>query len=400
MSPLQSTPSAKLVRTPVSDLPRYYLDYAATTPLDPRVLEATTPYLTGFQANPNSLHTSGREAFNALEEARHGVCESLGAHDPSEVIFTSGGTESDNASITGIMAARKSGKPAHVIVSAIEHHAVLEPARRLSAMGHKVTYLKPGRDGLITPEMLASACTPDTALVSIMYANNEMGAVQNIHDLAAVAHEHGALFHTDAVQALGKCPMGLEELGVDAASFSIHKIYGPKGVGILYLRRGTPFVTQMPGGGQESGLRSGTQNVAGAKAAAAALVLAENGRDAENARLRSLQTRLVEGLLATSSRVRLVVDPREHPDHYLPNIIDITVDGCESETMILRLDSKGFEVAAASACSAGSLEPSHVLVALGIPRDTAFGSLRISLGRQTTEQTIDAFLDAFPSAIR
>lgn len=378
---------------------RVYLDHAATTPLDPRVLEAMMPYLRGYQANPNSLHKDGREAFQRLEELRHEVATSLGAKTPDEVLFNGGGTEGDVAALFGLIAARRSSRPARIIVSAIEHHAVLEPARRLAASGHKVIYLRPACDGIIDPVRLSEAIDDETDLVSIMYANNETGAIQPVRELAAIAHEHGALFHTDAVQALGKCPMGLEGLGVDAASFSTHKVYGPKGCGVLYLRRGVPFVTQMPGGGQEGGRRSGTQNLAAAEGTATALRMVEAGRQSENERLRGIQTSLVEGALNASSRVSLTVDPRTTPGSYLPNIVSLLVEGMESETLILRLDAAGFEVSAASACSSGSLEPSHVLTAMGISRDLAFGSLRVSLGRQTTADQVAGFTEALAKVI-
>lgn len=373
---------------------KVYLDYAATTPLDPGVLSAMQPCLVGHFANPNSLHSSGREAFSVLEQARKRVSELLGAKMPSEIIFNSGGTEGDNAALFGLVAWNKAKKPLHLVVSAIEHHAVLHPAKRLASLGHEITYLAPGADGVVSPEDLRAAIKENTALVSIMTANNEIGSVQPIRELAEVAHAHGALFHTDAVQALGKCPIDLEHFGADAVSFSGHKIYGPKGIGVFYLRRKTSFLPQMLGGGQENGRRSGTQNVAGAVGFAAALERELENRADENQRLVTLRDHLIDEALSASSRVSLSVDPREKPGHYLPHIASLLVDGLESETMILRLDQRGFEVSGGSACSSSSLEPSHVLKAIGVSTDLAYGSLRISLGRYTTLQDIDAFVTA------
>jgi len=381
-------------------VPRTYLDYAATTPLDPRVLADMIPYLEGFQANPNSLHTSGREANRALEEARHQVASLVGAHVPDEIVFNGGGTEGDLAAIVGLTEARRATARKRIVISAIEHHAVLEAARRLGSRGFQVTQVRPGADGIVSPERLSEALGDDVALVSVMMANNETGALQPVRELAELAHGAGALFHTDAVQALGKCAIDLEELGVDAASFSTHKIYGPKGCGFLYLHRGVPFVTQLPGGGQEGNRRSGTQNLAGIRATACALRLAEAEREAETERERGLQDLLISSVLASCGPVRLTVDPRTAPERYLPNIVSFLVEGWESEMLILRLDELGFEVSAASACSSGSLEPSHVLTAMGVPRDLAFGSLRISLGRPTTEQEVRAFGDALASIFR
>ena len=376
-----------------------YLDYAATAPLLPEVLDAMMPYLTDVYANPNSLHSAGREAHSALEDARVRIAGLLGTKMPGEIIFCSGGTEADNAALIGLMEGRRKPQPAHVITTAIEHHAVLENARRLSAAGYTISYLKPDAGGIITPEALRAAMRDDTALVSIMMCNNEIGSVQPIAELARVAHEGGALFHTDAVQMLGRRKLDLEQLGVDAASFSIHKIGGPKGVGLLYLRRQTPFLTQAPGGGQESGRRSGTQNVAGAVGAARALEIAMGDCDETYVRLTGLRDRLIEGALSLSTRVSLAVDPRRSPTSYVPHVTDLLVDGIESETLILQLDRAGVEVSGGSACSTGSLEPSHVLKALGISDDLAFCSLRVSMGRLTTDEDIDIFLERFAEIV-
>lgn len=398
---------------------RIYLDYAATAPLDPRVLDAMGSALSDVFGNANSLHKEGRVAFRVLEDARGAVAEALGAHAAGEIVFTSGGTESDNAALEGIVDRAhdvRSGTCTHVVVSAIEHHAIIEVAAHLAALGNEVTYLKPRKDGFIYPDDLDAAMRPDTVLVSVMAANNETGCVQPIDVLAGIAHTHGALFHTDCVQMLGKLPLALEDSGVDAASFSGHKIGGPKGVGVLYLRRGTPFAPWIRGGGQESGRRSGTQNVPGIVGMAKAVTLACGEAFAERQRLFALRDRLLAGLLACSSSVHLVSDPSQRGpllaggasmagcgvnemDAHLPNIVTVVVEGRESETMLLRLDMAGIAASGGSACSSGSLEPSHVLLAQGISRDLAYGELRFSLGSRTTEEDIDAVLAVFPAVI-
>lgn len=398
-----------------------YLDYAATAPLCEEAASAMSVLLRpgpsgiGHSANPNSLHSAGRAAFESLEQVRRRLARVLGASRPDEVLFTSGATESDNAAVIGIATAearRRNLRPAtaagqaareqapHVIVSAIEHEAVLAPARRLEAQGFAVTRLAPNRKGFVEPDALAAALTPRTVLVSVQMANSEVGSVQPIAQLARIAHDAGALFHTDAVQALGKIPVDLKALGVDAASFSAHKIGGPKGIGALYLRTRTPFDAHMLGGGQEFGRRSGTQNVCGAAGFTAACQAVVEGEflAAESNRLRALRDRLYEGL-AESGRVTITSDPSDEPDRYLPNVAHVLVKGMESETLIIRLDARGFAVSGGSACSSGSLDPSHVLTAMGVQRDAALGALRISLGRYTTEDHIERFVRAFHACL-
>lgn len=385
-----------------------YLDWAATAPLCVEAAEAMQPYMVpgldnlAVGANANSLHSSGRRAFAALEDARARIARSLGARRPDEIIFTSGATEANNAALFGMVAAckeqavqqGKKGFVPHIITTLIEHDAVLACARMLQAQGCEVTYLRPTRQGFVTPEALTEALQDNTAVVSVQLANNEMGAVQPIAELAALAHARGALFHTDAVQALGKIPVSVEALGVDALSLSAHKVGGPKGVGLLCLRARTPFVPFLVGGGQEFGKRSGTQNVCGAAGFAAAVQAACSTQEAEATRLRGLQEYLCSQL-AQMGGVLLTVDPRAQAGAYLPHIVNVCVSGKESETMILRFDRQGIQLSGGSACSSQSLEPSHVLSALGIQRSQAQGSLRISMGRDTTEQDIDFFLDAF-----
>ncbi|MBI5231368.1 MAG: cysteine desulfurase [Coriobacteriales bacterium] len=371
-----------------------YLDYAATTPVDPRVVEAMLPYFTEKFGNPNSLYALGREAYRALEDARERVARGLGANNPNEVIFTSGGTESDTTALLGIMQ-RSAPRGGHLIVSAFEHHAVLEPAHYLEKHHYEVTVLKPREDGHIHPDDLRAAMREDTKLVSVMHANNEIGTIQPIRELADVAHEGGALMHTDAAQSLGKIPFDVNELGIDAASFSSHKIYGPKGFGALYLRQRTPFEPLMRGGGQEFKKRSGTQNVPGAVGFATALEIMLEEQPAEMERLAGLRDRIIDGVTSALPNTQATVtgDPR------LPNIASMLINGVEGEAMLLQLDNKGIAVSTGSACSSGSLEPSHVLLAVGCPPEIAHGSLRLTIGRFTTAENIDYFLEVFPPIV-
>lgn len=371
-----------------------YLDYAATTPVDPRVVEAMLPYFSERYGNPNSLYALGREAYRALEDARERVAALVGATQPNEIIFTGCGTESDTMALLGITA-RTNASRKHVIVSAFEHHAVLEPAHTLEKRGFEVTFLKPRPDGVIYVDDLRAALRDDTALVSIMHANNEIGTVQPIAELAMAAHERGAFFHTDAAQTLGKLAFDVNKLGVDAASFSGHKIYAPKGIGVFYLKRGTPFEPQLKGGGQEFKKRSGTQNVAGAVAFATALEIMLAELPKESQRLTALRDKLAEGVL---TRVENTVLTATAPNR-LPNIVSLLIKGVEGEAMLLQLDNKNIAVSTGSACSSGSLEPSHVLLSIGCPPEIAHGSLRVSLGRFTTEADIDYFLEVLPPIV-
>jgi cysteine desulfurase len=371
-----------------------YLDYAATTPVDERVVEAMMPYYTEVWGNPNSLYRRGREAYTALEAARERVVTAIGASHPHEVIFTAGGTEADNAALIGIVT-RAKPDGGHVIVSAFEHHAVLEPAHFLEKAGYEVTYLAPRPEGNIDPEDLRAALRDDTVLVSVMHGNNEIGTLQPIRALAEAAHERGALFHTDAAQTLGKVPVNVAELGVDAASFSGHKIYGPKGVGALYLKRGTPFAPMVRGGGQEFKKRSGTQNVAGVVGFATALDLTLAEMPAESKRLAGLRDRIISGVTGT---IENTVESATHPER-LPNIAHMIIKGVEGEAMLLQLDAKGVAVSTGSACSSGSLEPSHVLLSIGCPAELAHGSVRASVGRFTSAEDVEYFLEVFPPIV-
>jgi len=372
-----------------------YFDYAATTPVDERVLEVMLPFFTERFGNANSLYALGRDAYRAVEQARETVAVAIGAASPDEVIFTSGGTESDNASLIGILTKVAPNGGAHLIVSAFEHHAILEPAHYLDKQGYDVTILKPRETGHIHPDDLRAAMRPDTKLVSVMHANNEIGTINPIRELAAIAHEGGALFHTDASQSVGKIPFDAQALGIDVASFSSHKIYGPKGFGAMYLKKRTPFNAFQRGGGQEFKKRSGTQNTPGAAGFAKALELMLADQEAEIVRLSGLRDRIIEGVTSTleNTQATTVAEPR------LPNIASLLINGVEGEAMLLQLDNKGIGVSTGSACSSGSLEPSHVLLSIGCPPEIAHGSLRISLGRFTTDEDVDYFLEVFPPIV-
>lgn len=373
-----------------------YFDYAATTPVDPKVLEEMLPYFTEKFGNANSLYGLGRDAYRALEGARESVAANIGADNPNEVIFTSGGTESDNAALHGITTAAADKAGRHVIVSAFEHHAILEPAHLLEKRGFEVTYLKPGADGWISAADVEAALRDDTVLVSIMHGNNEIGTIAPIKEISELAHAKGAYMHTDAAQTLGKVPFDVNELGIDAASFSSHKIYGPKGFGALYLRRRTPFDVQQRGGGQEFKKRSGTQNTPGAVGFAKALELMLENQDAEATRLAGLRDSLIEGVTSTLENTQPTITgdgPR------IPGIASLLINGVEGEAMLLQLDAKGIAVSTGSACSSGSLEPSHVLLSCNIAPEIAHGSLRLSLGRFTTPEHVDYFLEVFPPIV-
>ncbi len=372
----------------------FYLDNAATTSVDPRVLDVMLPFYVLEYANPGSLHRQGRTAKRAVDTAREKICAAIDTADDDELVFTATGTEADNAALLGIVDGIDRPR-AHIIVSSFEHHAVLEPAHLLAQRGYEVTYLDPRPDGVVHPDDLRQTIRDDTILVSVMHVNNEIGTVQPIAELAAIAHEAGALFHTDAVQSLGKIAFNVETLRVDAASFSAHKIHGPKGAGALYLRRDTPFAPQMLGGGQEGGRRSGTHNVAGIVGFAAALELMEEERiQGETRRLSGLRDRLIDGVLALPDTAL-----NGAIDALAPHIANIVIVGVEGEAIQLALDEAGIAVSTGSACSSGSEEPSHVLAAIGIEPDRARSAIRFSLGRFTTDDDIDILLATLPGVV-
>ena len=376
---------------------RVYLDHAATTPTDPRVVEAMLPYLTNVWGNPSSIYFEAREARKGLDAARRSVAEALGCR-PQEVIFTSGGTESDNLALRAVAyGARRRGD--HIITAAVEHHAVLHSAERLEQEGFRVTYLPVDREGFVDLAALERALDDETVLVSIMYANNEVGTIEPIADVARIvkARDPHIAVHTDAVQAAGYLDLSVDRLGVDLLSLAGHKIYGPKGVGVLYVRTRTPFLAQMLGGSQEKNRRAGTENVAGAVGMATALRLADEERAERISHLRPLRDRLLEELPRRIPGTH-VTGPAD-PDRRLPNSVSCCFERVEGEAVLLQLDLKGISASSGSACTTASLEPSHVLLAMHLPHDLARGSLRITLGKGNTMEEIDQVLDVLPGAV-
>jgi cysteine desulfurase len=370
-----------------------YLDHAATTALDQRVLAAMLPYLSEQPGNPSSIHQLGRIALHALDDAREAVALVLGCAR-KEIVFTGGGSESDNLALKGVaLAQRQRGKGSHIITSAIEHHAVLHAAEYLEQFGFELTQLPVDAAGLVRPDDLRAALRPDTVLVSVMYANNEVGTVQPIAELGAICREGGVPFHTDAVQAAGMLPLDVDGLNVDLLTLSAHKFYGPKGVGLLYVRHGVPLLPQINGGGQERRRRAGTENVPGIVGLAAALTMVEERRPAYVAHLRTLRDRLIDGALARIPQSWLNGDRERR----LPNNANLGFDCAESESMLLLLDQQGICASSGSACSSGSLEPSHVLTAMGLSAERATCSLRFSLGQANSVEEIDALLAALPA---
>jgi cysteine desulfurase len=364
-----------------------YLDHAATTPVDPRVLEVMLPFFSDRFGNPSSIYTLGQDARAGLDWARDTLASVLGCQ-PRELVLTSGATESNNLAIKGVawwhrFNRRERGN--HIVVSAIEHHAVIHAAESLVPHGFEISIVQPDSDGIVHPEAVTAALRPETCLVSVMAANNEIGTIQPIREIAQIAHERGITVHTDAVQAAGALPLDVDDLGVDLLSLSAHKFYGPKGVGLLYVRRRTPIEWQQHGGGQESGRRGGTENVPLVVGMAAALALAVDELDERNGRLQRLRNLLIDGILERVADARL----NGHADLRLPNNANFSFPGVEGETLLLSLDMLGIAASSGSACSTGSTEPSHVLTALGLGPEIARGSLRLTLGKDTTEAEIE-----------
>jgi cysteine desulfurase len=363
-----------------------YLDHNASTPVHPEVVEAMLPYFSERFGNPSSVHGFGREAREGLETAREQVAHFLRV-GKDEVVFTSGGTESDNMAVKGVAMARRQG---HIITSKIEHHAVLRAVETLETQGFAATYLDVDGYGMVDPDALRRAIRPDTILISIMHANSEIGTIQPARQLGAVAREHGIPFHMDAVQTFGKAPIDLDAFNIDMLSFSGHKIYGPKGVAGLYIRKGTKMVSIQHGGEHERRRRAGTENVAGIVGFGKAIEI--RGRDMveEGRRLTELRERLWEGLSRRIPEVRL----NGHPTERVPGTCNVCFRHVESESIVLGLDLKGIGVSAGSACTSGNVEPSYVLVAMGVPVEWAMGAVRHSLGRSTTAQDIDYVMDS------
>lgn len=381
----------------MSEQSRIYLDHAATTPTDPRVVDAMLPYLTNHWGNVSSIYFEAREARKGLDAARRSIAEVLGAR-PVEVIFTSGGSESDNLALRGAAyGARRRGN--HIVTTAIEHHAVLHTAERLEQEGFRVTYLPVDREGLVDLGALQEALDDETVLVSVMYANNEVGATEPVAEIARIVKERDPriVVHTDAVQAAGYLDLNVDRLGVDMLSLAAHKIYGPKGVGALYVRARTPFVPQLLGGSQEKNRRAGTENVAGAVGMATALRLADEERSERTAHSRALRDRLLDGLPQRVPDTH-VTGPRD-PDRRLPNNASFCFEGVEGEAILLQLDLNGVSASSGSACTTASLEPSHVLLAMGVPHDLARGSLRLTVGKGNTVEEIDRVLEVVPTAV-
>ncbi len=376
---------------------RVYLDHAATTPVDPRVVSAMLPYLTSAWGNASSIYAEAREARKGLDEARRTVAEILGCK-PNEIIFTSGGTEADNLALRGVAMASR-GRGDHIITTQVEHHAVLHACEALEREGFRVTYLPVDGEGIVRLDALRGALDGATTLVSIMLANNEVGAIEPLAEAARAVRERGGhvAFHTDAVQAAGALPIDVDALGVDLLSIAAHKFYGPKGAGALFVRQRTPFAPQTVGGSQERTRRAGTENVAGAVGLATALRLAHDEMAARNARLIAMRDRLLAEIPARVPGT-IVTGPRDGARR-LPNSASFAFEHVEGEAVLLQLDLLGFAASSGSACTTASLEPSHVLVAMGVPERYLRGSLRLTLGTDNTMDDIDRLLAALPDAV-
>lgn len=364
-----------------------YLDHAATTPVRKEVLEAMIPYFCQKYGNPSSIYSLGRESKKAIEEARETMSSIIGAQ-PREIFFTGSGTEADNWAIKGVAYAnRKKGK--HIITTAIEHHAVLHACQYLENDGFEVTYLPVDSDGLVTAEQVKAAIRPDTVLVSIMFANNEIGTIQPIAEIGKVTREKGVYFHTDAVQAMGNVNINVSEMNIDLLSMSAHKFYGPKGVGALYINKNVKITNFIHGGAQERGRRASTENVAGIVGMAKALEIAAANMEQHNKKLMALRERTIKEIQEKIPFVRL----NGHREKRLPGNVNFTFEFIEGESLLLMLDMKGIAASSGSACTSGSLDPSHVLLAIGLPHELAHGSLRITFGDENTDEEVDYLID-------
>lgn len=370
-----------------------YADNAATTSVSKHVLDAMIPILTENYGNPSSLYSVGRNAKKSVETARETIADCLNAQ-PSEIFFTSGGSEADNWAIKGVAYEQAKKGKKHIITSKFEHHAVLHTVEALAKKGFEVTYMDVHEDGLVRPEELEAAIREDTALVTIMYANNEIGTVQPISEIGAICKKHGVLFHTDAVQAMGNIHIDVKEQNIDLLSMSAHKFHGPKGIGALYIRKGIKIQNLIDGGAQERGRRAGTENVAGAVGMSVALKDACDSMDERVKKISAMRDRLIEGALKID-RSRL----NGHPTKRLPGTVNMCFEGIEGESLLLMLDMQGICASSGSACTSGSLDPSHVLLAIGLPHEIAHGSLRISLSDENSEEDIDYILEKLPKII-
>lgn len=368
-----------------------YMDHGATTPVREEVLEAIIPYFKEHYGNPSSLHARGREVRHAVDLARETTAKILGA-DTEEIFFTSGGTESNNIALRG--AAKKHAVAGHIITSSIEHHAVLDVCKDLEIEGHRVTYLPVDHYGSVDPSEVEAAITPDTFIISIMAANNEIGTLQPVDQISAIARKHNILFHTDAVQVVGQLPLNVKNLNVDLLSLSAHKFNGPKGIGVLYKRQGVRIDPLYRGGGQERKLRPGTENVPGIIGLSRALELSVNEITQKKQHLSSLRDRLIAGLLKIEDVIL-----NGHPELRLPGNVNVSFKYIEGESILLSLDLQGIAASSGSACSSGSLEPSHVLSAIGLDHQTSHGSIRLSLGRGNDEEDVDYVLEKIPQIV-
>jgi cysteine desulfurase len=371
-----------------------YMDHAATTAVHPRVVEAMLPYFTEKYGNASSVHSFGREAQQALEDARKTVADIMGA-SPEEIIFASCGTESDNLAIRGVAFAQQK-KGNHIITSPVEHHAVGHTCEQLQRrFGFEVTYVPVDKYGAVDPDAVGRAITDRTVLITIMYANNEVGTIQPIAEIGRLARSKGIPFHTDAVQAGGTLDLNVDALQVDLVSLSAHKFYGPKGVGILYQRRGTPLLPMQTGGGHERGRRAGTENIPYIVGLATALEIAYQHRESNNARITGLRDRLIGGVLSLIPDTQLT----GHPTERLPNSASFVFRGIEGEAILLGLDLMGVAASSGSACTSGATEPSHVLTSMGLPAEICHGSLRLTLGNENTQQDVDYVLSVLPDIV-
>lgn len=371
-----------------------YLDNAATTKTAPEVVEAMLPYFSELYGNPSSVYQFSQKSKEAIAASRETIAGALGAK-PEEIYFTAGGTEADNWAIKAAAEAYRA-KGNHIITSKIEHHAVLHTCQWLEKQGFRVTYLPVDGDGLVNPEDLEKAITKDTILVSIMFANNEIGTLQPIAELSRIAHAHGAIFHTDAVQAVGAVPIDVQAMGIDALSMAAHKFYGPKGVGALYIRRGVRIDVNQQGGAQERSRRGGTENLPGIVGMGKAIEMATENLPEHMARQTALRDKLIDGILERIPEVRL----NGHRTKRLPNNVNVSIRYIEGEALLLRLDLAGVAASSGSACTSGSLDPSHVLLGIGLPHEIAHGSLRLTLGDFNTEAEVDYVLDKLPDIVR
>ena len=371
-----------------------YADNAATTCVSKTAAEAMMPYLTTCYGNPSSLYSFGQEAKEALEEARKTIADILGA-EPREIYFTSGGSEADNQAIVSMAKLGKiKGDKKHIISTKFEHHAVLHTLNKLEKEGYEVTLLDVHEDGVVRPEDLEAAIREDTALVTIMFANNEIGTIQPIKEISEICHKHGIPFHTDAVQAMGHIPVNVKEMGIDLLSMSGHKFHAPKGVGVLYAKRGLPLFNVIEGGAQERGKRAGTENIPGIVAMAAALKESVENMEANNAKIIPMRDKLFAELSKIPhSKINGSLE------HHVPGTVNMCFEGIEGESLLLLLDAKGVCASSGSACTSGSLDPSHVLLSIGLPHEVAHGSLRLSIGEYNTMEEIDHIIEVVPEVV-